>query len=509
MLESINPILLGGGIIVGAVLGYVLRKRLVATKRGSLEAEFDKRKQEAEEESKQVVLKAQDKAASILAALQEEERERKKELRRHEERLNKKEDALEAERGQLKAETEQCASRERELGEREHKLAETEEQALHEMERVSGMSPDEARHELIERVKEEYQGNLAEEVVRLERDRRDELEQKALDIITSAIQRSARSYIGDITTSVVPLPDDDMKGKVIGREGRNIRAFERLTGVEVIVDEAPEGIVLSSFDPLRREIAKVALTKLLKDGRIQPARIEEKVEEAKSEVDELIYKAGEDAAYEVGILDLPRELVEVLGRLKFRTSYGQNVLLHSVEMAHIAAAIAAELGVDVEVTKKAALLHDIGKAIDHDVEGTHVEIGRKLLKKYGIADEVVKAMEAHHEEYPFSTPESYIVAAADVISAARPGARRETLEKYLKRLEEIERVVNDFEGVQKSYAVSAGREVRVFVVPEKIDDFGALTLAKKIADKLQTDVKYPGEIKVTVIREVKAVEYAR
>ncbi len=509
MLTSVNPIVLGGGIVLGILVGFLLRRYIVAGKRGSLEEELERKRKGAEEASKQIVLAAHDKAASILAELQDEERERKKELRQHEERLNRKEDSLEAEREKLNAEAERHKVRTEEVAERERKIAEEEAKAVRELERVSGMKPEEAKTELLERVRQDYQGNLTEEIVRLERERRDELEKKALDIITGAIQRSARSYIGDITTSVVPLPDDDMKGKVIGREGRNIRAFERLTGVEVIVDEAPEGIVLSSFDPLRREIARIALMKLLKDGRIQPARIEEKVEEAKSEVDELIYKAGEEAAYEVGIVDLPRELVELLGRLKFRTSYGQNVLAHSVEMTHIAEAMAAELGLNVEVTKKAALLHDIGKAIDHEVEGTHVEIGRKLLKKYGIADEVIRGMEAHHEEYPFSTPESYIVAAADIISAARPGARRETLEKYLKRLEEIERVVNTFEGVQKSYAVSAGREVRVFVIPEKIDDFGALELAKKIADKLQTDVKYPGEIRVTVIREVKAVEYAR
>jgi ribonuclease Y len=300
-----------------------------------------------------------------------------------------------------------------------------------------------------------------------------------------------------------------MTAKIIGREGRNIRTFERLTGVELIVDETPESVILSSFDPMRRELAKIALQKLLKDGRIQPAKIEEKVEEARQELEDRIHKIGEEAAYEVGILDLPKELLYLLGRLNFRTSYGQNVLLHSIEMTHIAGMIASELHLNVEVTKKGALLHDIGKAIDHEVEGTHVEIGRKLLKKYNTPEAVIHAMESHHDEYPYATPESYVVAAADAISAARPGVRRDTLEKYIKRLEEIEKVVNVFEGVKQSYAVSAGREVRVFVVPEKIDDFGALELAKKIASKIQSDVQYPGEIKVTVIREVKAIEYAR
>jgi len=277
----------------------------------------------------------------------------------------------------------------------------------------------------------------------------------------------------------------------------------------VIIDETPESLVLSSFDPLRREIARIALEKLIKDGRIQPVKIEEKVEEAKAELDEQIKKIGEEAAYEVGILDLPKEIIFLLGRLNYRTSYGQNVLTHSVEMAHLAGMMAAELKLNVEVAKKAALLHDIGKAIDHEVGGSHVELGRKILKKYGLQEEIIKAMEAHHEEYPFSSPESYLVATADAISAARPGARRDTLEKYLHRLEEIEKIVNSFEGVRQSYAVSAGREVRVFVVPEKIDDFGALRLAREIAAKIQTDVNYPGEIKVTVIRETRAVEYAK
>ncbi|MBI5733160.1 ribonuclease Y, partial [Candidatus Jorgensenbacteria bacterium] len=299
------------------------------------------------------------------------------------------------------------------------------------------------------------------------------------------------------------------KGKIIGREGRNIRTFERLTGVEVVVDETPESILLSSFDPMRRELAKLALEKLIKDGRIQPAKIEEKVEEARAELDDRIRKIGEEAAYEVGILDLPKEISYLLGRLNYRTSYGQNVLQHSIEMTHLSGMIAAELGLNVQVAKKGALLHDIGKAIDHEVEGTHVELGRKLLKKYGIDELVIRAMESHHDEYPFSTPESYVVTAADAISAARPGARRDTLEKYLRRLEDIERVVKTFDGVKQAYAVAAGREVRVFVVPEKIDDFGALQLAKSIAGKIQAEVQYPGEIKVTVVREVKAVEYAR
>jgi len=305
------------------------------------------------------------------------------------------------------------------------------------------------------------------------------------------------------------LPNEEIKGKIIGREGRNIRALERATGVELIIDESPENIIISSFDPLRREIARLALEKLIKDGRIQPAKIEEKVEEAKQEISKRLSEIGEQASLEVGVINLPKDILQLLGRLHFRTSYGQNVLVHSIEMAHISSMIAAELGLNVEVAKKGALLHDIGKAISHEVEGTHVNLGRKILKKYGIDDAVIQAMESHHEEYPFSTPESFVVAAADILSAARPGARRDTVENYLKRLGDLEKIAGGFEGVKTAYALSAGREIRVFVVPEKIDDFGAFQLAKNIASKIQSEMKYPGEIKVNVIREMRAVEYAK
>ena len=344
---------------------------------------------------------------------------------------------------------------------------------------------------------------------KFEKEKRDVAEKRALEVITTALQRYSRSHVADLTTSAVILPNEELKGKIIGREGRNIRALERLTGVEVIVDETPESITISSFDPLRREIAKMALEKLIRDGRIQPVKIEEKVEEAKQELDQRIKEIGEAAAYEASILDLPKEIIFLLGKLNYRTSYGQNVLIHSIEMAHLAGMMASELGVNIEVAKKGALLHDIGKAIDHEVEGNHVDLGRKILKKYGVSEEVVKAMESHHEDYPFATPESFIVAAADILSTARPGARRDTLENYLRRLEDLEKLVLGFEGVKVAYAVSGGREIRIFVVPEKIDDFGALRLARDIAAKIQSELKYPGEIKVNVIREIRAVEYAR
>jgi len=409
---------------------------------------------------------------------------------------------IDAERARLKEEEAKVKAREEETNT-------TREKAVKALEEAAKLSREEAKQKLFSEIETEYRDDLAKAIAKLEHDRRDTLETKANELLTSVIQRYARDHISEITTTAVTLPAEDIKGKIIGKEGRNIRAFERATGVEVIIDETPESLVISSFDPYRRELAKMALEKLLKDGRIQPAKIEEKVEEARAELDQRVEKLGEEAASSLGIFDFPKEIVALIGRLHFRTSYGQNVLQHSLEIAHIAGMLAAELGANVEVAKRAALVHDMGKAIDHEVEGTHVELGRKLLKKYGVDERVIRGMEAHHEEYPYASPEAYIIAAADAISAARPGARRDTLEKYVKRLETIEKVVKEFEGVNQAYAVAAGREVRVFVVPEKIDDFGALELAKKIAGKIQSDVDYPGEIKVTVIREVRAVEYAR
>lgn len=496
-------------LAVGGAAGYLIRRWYGILRQNELGEKAKKELEDSKSQAKEIIIEAKEKAASILSDIQDEEKERKREIRQQEERLLKKEDNLDKEKGKLEEEAEKYKNRLEEVEKKKEEVEKMNEEQVKKLESIASLSKEEAKKQLFESLEEEYKDEMLKKVTDMERGRREEIEKKGQEIVTSAIQRYARDYIGDITTSVVPLPEEDMKGKIIGREGRNIRTFERLTGVELIVDEAPESIILSSFDPLRRELAKIALEKLIKDGRIQPAKIEEKIEEAREELEGHIVKAGEEAVYDVGILDLPKEIVSILGKLKYRTSYGQNVLEHSVEMAHIAGMIASELGLDVDLTKKAALVHDIGKAIDHDVEGTHVDLGRKLLKKYGVDEGVIRAMEAHHEEYPFSSPESYVVAAADAISAARPGARRDTLEKYLKKLEEIEKIVMGFEGVTKAYAVSAGREVRVFVIPEKIDDFGALQLAKKIASKLQSDMQYPGEIKVTVIREVKAVEYAR
>lgn len=507
-MDILNPVVLGG-LVVGLIVGYLVRRSVALNHKESIERKAEEALKQAEAAAKEIRLTAEEKAAAILRSAQEDERARKNELRKLEERVLGKEDELHAEKKAVEKAKEAQEGEKRRLADMEAEAREIQKKAVHELERVSGLNKEEAKQKLFDELKDLHKRELNELLVKFEREKRDEVEKKSMDVITTSMQRYARQYIGDATTSVVTIPSEDLKGKIIGREGRNIKAFERLTGVEVIVDESPETIILSSFDPMRRELARMSLQKLLKDGRIQPARIEEVVEESRAELEKQIEKAGEDAAYDVGVLDLPKEIIKVLGRLNFRTSYGQNVLQHSIEMTHIAGMLAAELGLNVEVAKKGALLHDIGKALDHDVEGTHVEIGRKLLKKYGVDERAIQAMEAHHEEYPYAIPEAYVVTTADIISGARPGARRDTLEKYLKRLEEIERVVNEFKGVEQSYAVAAGREVRVFVKPEKVDDFGALGLAKEIAERISRDVQYPGEIKVTVIREMRAVEYAR
>ncbi|MEK7582545.1 MAG: ribonuclease Y, partial [Patescibacteria group bacterium] len=359
------------------------------------------------------------------------------------------------------------------------------------------------------KVEEEYHDDLYQQLKKLDNENREEIDKKAREILTMSIQRYAGSHIADATTTIVNLPSDELKGKIIGKEGRNIKTIERLTGVDVIIDDTPGTLVISGFDPVRRQIAKLALDKLIVDGRIHPTKIEEMVEKAKVEINVKIKEAGEAALFETGVGIVDPKLVYLLGRLAFRTSFGQNVLVHSIEMAHVASMLAAEIGADVQVAKKGALFHDIGKAVDHEVQGTHVEIGRKILQKFNVDERVIRAMESHHEEYPYSTLESRIVQTADAISGARPGARRDSVEIYLKRLEDLERIAGSFDGVEKSYAIQAGRELRIFVMPTKIDDLSAMKLARDIAKKIESEMKYPGEIKVNVIRETRAIEYAR
>ncbi len=489
----------------GYFIRYFIGSRRINSLEGRLRGEIRKGKEEAQD----LVLEAKKKAVEFLVEAKEEDKERKASLDRMEERFVKKDEEISKKEKEIKAEREVVLEEAKKLESSTEEIKNAQGKIREELAGVARLSTDDARDMLFVKIEEEHKEELVKLDSQFMRERREELEKKGMEIMTTAIQRYARVHVAEVTTSVFTLPSEDLKGKIIGREGRNIRTIERLTGVELIIDETPETIIISSFDPLRREIARIVLQRLIKDGRIQPAKIEERVEEVRAEMDKRMYEIGEEAAHEVGIFDMPKEIIQLLGRLNFRTSFSQNVLTHSIEMAHLAGMIAAELGANVEVAKRGALLHDIGKAIDHEVSGTHVELGRKILKKYGIDERVIRAMESHHEEYPFSTSESYIVAAVDALSAARPGVRRGTLENYVKRLEDLERVAGTFDGVKQVYAISAGRELRVFVVPEKIDDFRALQLAKDIATKIESELNYPGEIKVNVIREMRAVEYAR
>jgi len=371
------------------------------------------------------------------------------------------------------------------------------------------MTESEAKEELVKATERKYEEDLAVRFAKLEASGKDKFDARAKDILTTAIQRLASSVASDIFSSTVSIPSDEVKGKIIGKEGRNIKAFERMTGVEVIVDDTPGAITISSFDPVRRAVAKIALEKLIVDGRIQPAKIEKLVEEAKDDINKIIKEKGEQATFETGVLNLDPRIISILGRLYFRTSYGQNVLQHSVEMTHIAGMIAEELGANVSIAKAGALVHDIGKALDHEVQGTHVEIGRRILQKFGTDEQIIKAMQAHHEEYPFETPESIIVQVADIISGSRPGARRDSVENYIKRLSDLEGIATGFKGVEKAYALQAGREIRIFVKPDEITDIEAKDMARNIALKIEQDLKYPGEIKVHIIRESRIVEFAR
>ena len=382
-------------------------------------------------------------------------------------------------------------------------------EALINLERVSNLSREEAKKELLNNLEKEYQKEILEKIKNLESEGWQRFEKKAKELVALAIQKVAVSQAQELTTTTVALPNEEIKGRIIGKEGRNIRTLERLTGVEIVVDESPEAVMISGFDPIRRQIAKTALEKLIQDGRIQPAKIEEMVEKARSEINSQIKEAGEAAVYDVGLVGLDPRLVQLLGRLRFRTSYGQNVLLHSIEVSHLAAALSAEIGADVKVAKKAGLLHDIGKAVDHQIEGSHADIGIKILEKFGVELEVISAMKSHHEEYPYESLEAIIVQTADAISGARPGARKDTLENYLKRLGDLENIATSFSGVEKAYAIQAGREIRVFVKPEEVDDLGARKLAREIAERIQEELRYPGEIKVNVIRESRVTEYAK
>ncbi|MFH0906827.1 MAG: ribonuclease Y [bacterium] len=498
-----------GTLVIGSVLGYYTRQTIAKKQAGTIESKLNKLISEAKSEAKETLIKAKEKANRILEEIKTQEKDGQRQLTRMEERLIRKEHDIDGKNNDLEEKYSDLKIKIRKVKSIKDELTGLHQKQLKELSRVSNLSQEQAKTELLSIVEKEHQQVLLERIKKLEEEGKKELDKKAQRITALAMQRYSSSQASEITSTSVSLPNDELKGRIIGKEGRNIKTLEKLTGVDVLVDDTPGAIIISGFDPIRRQTAKIALEKLILDGRIQPARIEEAVEKAKEEISEKIQEAGEAATYDVGITGLNQQLTKILGRLRFRTSYGQNVLLHSVEVAHLSGAIASELGADVELAKKSGLLHDIGKAVDHEIQGTHVEIGKKILKKFDIDDKIIEAMQCHHEEYPYESIESIIIQVADSISGSRPGARKDTLEAYLKRLGELENIANAFKGVEKVYAIQAGREIRVFVHPDTVDDLSARKLAKDIADQIHQELKYPGEIKVNVIRETRAIEYAR
>jgi len=497
------------GLAAGSILGYYARQTVAKRQVGTIEQKLQEKLEAARKEADELLEKAKEKARQTLNSAQRELDERKKEILRTEQLLLKREEALDRRIVQLEGKERAFQKQVEEFKKIKTELEDARAKVTLQLEKVAGLSREEAKKELLANIEREYEKELAERMRKLETEGVSRFEQKAKEVLAFAIQKYAAATSQELTTSVVSLPSEDIKGRIIGKEGRNIRTLERLTGAEIIVDESPETVVVSAFDPVRRHIAKVSLERLVQDGRIQPARIEDIVAKVESEVSQQIKQAGEAAIYEAGIVGLDPKLVQLLGRLKFRTSYGQNVLLHSLEVCHLAGALAAEIGGNVVIAKKGGLLHDIGKALDHHIEGSHVEIGIRVLEKFGVEKEVIDAMKSHHEEYPFESVEAVVVQAADAISGARPGARRDTVEDYLRRLGELESLATSFAGVEKAWALQAGREIRVFVKPEEVSDFQMHQLARDIANRIQEELRYPGEIKVTLIRENRVVEYAK
>ena len=493
----------------GAVLGYFARQSIARKRADTIETTLQKKIAQVKKDSQDIISKAKEKASQILEKTKEDTESQKRELFKAEKLLLKKENILGEKSSNLDEKEKNFYQNIKRLKEVKQNLDNLKKRVVSDLEKVSGLSKEGAKKELFKKAEKDYQREIMEKMQKLEQSGNEKYQEKAKEILALAIQKCAFSQAQELTTTTVNLPSEDIKGRIIGKEGRNIRALEQAAGVEVMVDETPEVVVISGFDPIRRQIAKIALEKLIQDGRIQPARIEDTVKKVESEIVSQIKKAGEKAVYETGIVDLDPKIVHLLGRLRFRTSYGQNVLLHSLEVSHLASALAAELGADSSVARKAGLLHDIGKAVDHQVQGSHTDIGIKILEKFGVEEEVIKAMKSHHEEYPAETLEAILVEAADQISGSRPGARKDTLENYLKRIEELEGIAASFPGVEKAYAIQAGREVRVFIRSEEVDDFGAKKIAREIAKRVQEELKYPGEIKVVVIRENRVIEYAR
>ena len=495
--------------LVGFGIALLLRRSFALASETTARANADRLLAEARARQNQIILEAKDEALKVAKTAEVENRERRAELQRYEGRLDKKDEQLDQKIAQVDERDRRLGQKEQELEGERGKIAQLQDEQRTELARVASLTMEEARGLLLDRVEEEMRDITGRKVRELEIEARERADERARDIITMALQRYAAEHTAEHSVTVVALPSDDMKGRIIGREGRNIRTLETLTGVDLIIDDTPEAVVVSGFDPIRREIAKRALERLLVDGRIHPARIEEMVGKARTEIDQVMKEAAEAAIYEVGIGGLNPDLVKLLGRLHFRTSYGQNVLRHSIEVAHVAGMLASETGYDPQTMKRAGLLHDIGKAIDHEVEGPHTVIGGELLKRYGFPQAVIDGVVGHHGDVEPVTMVGTLISAADAISAARPGARSEIVSNYIQRLQELESVANSFPGVEKSFAIQAGREVRVVVKPEQLDDLQTARLSRDIAQKIQDTLQYPGQVKVTVIRETRAVEYAK
>jgi ribonuclease Y len=496
-------------LAVGSVLGYFTRQSIARKQKGSIEAKLQKRIAQVKQEAEEMVNQARRQAAKLISESQLEIDSRRKEILRTERLLFKREHIIEQKMADFESKEGDFEIKVQKLKELKEKLDQLKDETTQSLERISSLTQQEAKEEIIKNAEKEYEKDIVLRLQKLKKEGEGRFEALAREMIVLAMQKYALSQAQETTTTTLTIPSEEVKGRIIGKEGRNIRTLEKLTGVEVIVDETPETVVISGFNPLRRHIAKVALERLVKDGRIQPARIEEVVQKVEEEVANQIKDLGEKAVFDVGIIDFPVKLVQLLGRLYFRTSYGQNVLLHSVEVAFLASTLAEELGADATIARKAGLLHDIGKAVDHQIQGSHVDIGIKILEKFGIEKEVIKAMKSHHEEYEAESVEAVIVKVADQISGARVGARKDTVENYLNRLKELEDLATGIAGVSSAYAIQAGREIRVFVKPEEVGDLEAYKLAKDIANKIQEELNYPGEIKVTLIRETRVIEYAR
>ena len=500
-------------LIVGLLIGYLLSKSVGEKKIGNAKVKAQNlildAENAAENIKKEKILEAKEETHKQRQYLETEIRDRRKEVEKSERRILQKEENVERKMDNVEKREDNLTKRERSLNEKHQRVDENIAKQLQELEKISGFTQEEAKQVLLEEVEKDIRKDASAMIVRVESEAKEEADKRAREIVTMAIQRCAADQVAETTVSVVPLPSDDMKGRIIGREGRNIRAIETLTGVDLIIDDTPEAVIISGFDPIRREIARLALEKLITDGRIHPARIEEMVQKATKEVNNIIKEEGEQACFETGVHNLHPEMVKLLGRLKYRTSYGQNVLKHSIEVSLLAGLMASELGYDPRLAKRAGLLHDIGKSIDHEVEGTHVEIGANICKKYKENWKIVNAVQAHHGDVEATTMEAVLVAAADALSAARPGARRETLESYIKRLESLEEIANTTKGVDKSYAIQAGREIRITVKPNQVKDEEVPMLAHEVAKRIESELEYPGQIKVNVIRETRASDYAK